>query len=90
LSFGAGLAFHRDSFVFGTAMLADIGVKYEVPIITGGAGEGYSRGSGASQGVHMKLYMDGDITNRRSVARLDMRYGYAALLPEWSTIVAGQ
>jgi len=90
LSFGAGLAFHRDSFVFGTAKLADIGVKYEVPIITGGAGEGYSRGSGASQGVHMKLYMDGDITNRRSVARLDMRYGYAALLPEWSTIVAGQ
>jgi len=89
-TFGNGIALHRDAFVFGTAKLSDIGVKYEMDIVTGGAGTGYSRASGPSKGVSMKLYMDGDITNRRSVARLDMKYGYAALVPEWATIVAGQ
>jgi len=83
-------ALHRDSFVFGSAMLGDIGVKYEMPIITGGAGMGYSSGgTGAAKGVAMKLYMDGDITNRRAVARLDARYGYAALIPEWACAIQG-
>ena len=89
-TFGAGIALHRDAFVFGTARLADIGVKYEHEIVTGGAGTGYSRASGPQKGVSMKLYMDGDITNRRSVARLDIKYGFAALVPEWATLVAGQ
>lgn len=85
-----GIAMHRDAFVFGMAELKDIGVKYEVPVITGGAGTGYSRGaSGPQKGCYMKLYMDGDITNRRAVARLDARYGYASLIPDWATRVQG-
>jgi hypothetical protein len=85
-----GIAAHRDSFVFATAKLADIGVEYEVPIITGGAGDGYSKDGGPQKGVSMKLYMDGDITNRRAVARLDALYGYANLIPEWATRVQGE
>jgi hypothetical protein len=88
-SYTQGIALHRDAFIFATAELADIGVTYEVPIVTGGAGEGYSQGSGPAKGLYMKLYMDGDITNRRSVARLDMRYGYGDLLPEWATRIQG-
>jgi hypothetical protein len=89
-AYGQNFALHRDSFVFGMAELKDIGVTYEVPIITGGAGEGYSRGSnGAQKGCFLKMYMDGDITNRRAVARLDARYGYVALNPEWSCRIQG-
>jgi hypothetical protein len=86
-----GVAMHKDAFVCGTAELRDIGVKYEIPIITGGAGEGYSKGvmGGPQKGIYMKLYMDGDITNRRAVARLDVRYGFAALIPEWATRIQG-
>lgn len=84
-----GMAYHKDAFVFATAELADIGVTYEVPIITGGAGDGYSQVMGPNNGVYMKLYMDGDITNRRAVARLDVRYGYTTLIPQWATRVQG-
>jgi len=86
-----GVAMHRDAYVLGTCELGDIGVTYEVPIITGGAGDGYSQGyTGPQKGIQMKLYMDGDITNRRSVARLDIRYGIGPLVREWSTIVQGK
>lgn len=90
-AYGQNFALHRDSFIFGTAELSDIGVKYEIPIITGGAGEGYSKsvGGGKNRGCYLKLYMDGDITNRRAVARLDARYGYIAFMPEWACRIQG-
>lgn len=88
-AYGRGVAAHRDAFTFATAELADIGVTYEVPIITGGAGDGYSRDGGANPGVYMKLTMDGDITNLRSVARLDILFGYTKLVPEWAVAIQG-
>lgn len=87
--YGRGIAAHRDSFIYTTAELADIGVKYEIPIITGGAGDGYSRDGGPQKGIYMKLYMDGDITNRRAVARLDIRSGRGTLMPDWATAIQG-
>ncbi len=90
-AYGQNFAIHRDAFVFGMAELEDIGVKYEIPIVTGGAGDGYSRGAGngAQKGCFLKMYMDGDITNRRAVARLDARYGYVALNPDWACRIQG-
>lgn len=91
-SYTQGIAAHKNSFIFGMAELSDIGVKYEVPVVTGGDGEGYSRGDaqGAQKGLFFKMYMDGDITNRRAVARLDGRYGYLDFMASWATRVQGQ
>lgn len=91
-TFTQGIAMHRNAFIFGMAELEDIGVKYEVPITTGGAGEGYSRGGGMGpqKGCSFKMYMDGDITNRRAVARLDGRYGFLDFMASWATKIQGQ
>lgn len=85
-------AAHRDSYVVGFAKLRDIfgGKGFEIPIITGGAGTGYSQNQvGPQKGCFFKLTMDGDITNMRSVARLDALVGFAPLVPRWSTMIQG-
>jgi hypothetical protein len=81
---------HKDAFCVGFARIADVGVKHEVPVITGG-GNTYSGGiDGPTYGMYGKLSLDGDIGDLQCKARLDFRWGITALERQWSGVVQGQ
>lgn len=82
--------FHKDAFVVGFAKMADVGVKYEIPVVTGG-GNNYSGADGGPKyGMYGKLSMDGDIGDLQCKARLDFRWGIGNGEVLWSGVIQGQ
>lgn len=71
IEYTQGFALQKDSFVFATQRIRDIGAPLE--------------GSYAEDGINFKLTCGGDVNNMVSQARIDMKFGLAALLPEWAT-----
>ena len=71
------LAFHRDAFVLGTA---DLELPPGGPSIA--ARETYD-------GISMRLWRQGDITNSSVPCRLDVLYGYVCARPELAVRIVG-
>lgn len=72
VAYDQSLFYHKDAFVFATQDLKKIGTP----------NEWYVRDE--KLGVSMKVTMDGDITNYKSISRLDILYGFAAVAPWWA------
>lgn len=88
-TYGQNLFFQRDAFVFGSAQLANIGVTREIPIIVGGNdATGVMQGQ-PMKGIALKLTLDGDVQNFKTVCRLDCSWGIGALQNGWSGTVQG-
>lgn len=69
--YGQNLMFHRDAFAFVTADLED-------PSQYGAWG-----GREVMDGLSIRIWRQGDITNGTFPCRLDIAYGYTAVYPEW-------
>lgn len=72
LTYGQNLMFHRDAFAFVTADLED-------PSQYGAWG-----GREVMDGLSIRIWRQGDITNGTFPCRLDIAYGFAAIYPEWA------
>jgi len=72
VTYGQNLLFHRDAYAFVTADLED-------PSQYGawGAREVF-------EGVSLRIWRQGDISNGNFPCRLDLAWGFAAIYPEWS------
>lgn len=70
------MAFHRDAFTLVTADL-------ELPR---GADMAYRE---VYDGISMRLWRDGDITNDKFPCRLDVLFGWKAIRPEWACRLSG-
>ena len=72
-TYGQSLAFHKDAFAFVTADLED-------PSQYGawGARE-------VMDGLSLRIWRAGNITDGTFPCRLDIAYGYASIYPEWAT-----
>lgn len=72
IAYGQNLMFHRDAFAFVTADLED-------PSQYGAWG-----GREVMDGLSIRIWRQGDITNGTFPCRLDIAYGYAPIYPEWA------
>lgn len=72
LTYAQNLAFHRDAFAFVTADLED-------PSKYGAWGT-----REVMDGLSMRIWRQGDITNGAFPCRIDIAYGFAAIYPEWA------
>lgn len=69
------LAYHRDAFTF---VSADLHME---------PGQRMSRAN--IEGISMRLWRSGDITNDKFPCRLDVLFGYKTVRPEWAVRVRG-
>ena len=70
------LVYNRDAFTLATADLPTYGNG-----VIASARENYG-------GVSLRFLQSYDVNNDRAITRIDVLYGYAQLIPEWSAIVA--
>jgi hypothetical protein len=71
-----GLMYHKDAFTFATAPL---------PLMA--ASEKCVRRT--YDGLSIRVWQDSDIRNDEMLTRIDILYGFAAIRPEWATVIVG-
>ena len=70
-----GIAAHRDSFVFATQRIKDVGAPAESTYM--------------EDGITFKLTLGSDISNLTSISRIDMKYGMGRLVHEHAAVIWG-
>ena len=75
-SYVLGLMYHKDAFTFATAAL---------PLMQ--AAEKCVRRT--QDGLSIRVWQDSDIRNDELLTRIDILYGFAAIRPEWASVIVG-
>jgi hypothetical protein len=71
-----GLMYHRDAYTFATAAL---------PLMS--SSEKCVRRT--YDGLSLRVWQDSDIRNDELLTRIDILYGFAAIRPEWGSVIVG-
>jgi hypothetical protein len=75
-TYALGLMYHRDAFTFATAAL---------PLMS--SAEKCVRRT--YDGISLRVWQDTDIRNDELLTRIDILYGFAAIRPQWASVVIG-
>lgn len=71
-----GLMYHKDAFTFATAALPLMANSEKCVRKT-------------FDGLSVRVWSDSDIRNDEMLTRIDILYGFAAIRPEWATVIVG-
>ena len=75
-TYSLGLMYHRDAFTFATAALPLMGGSEKCVRKT-------------YDGLSLRVWQDPDIRNDELLTRIDILYGFAAIRPQWASVIVG-
>lgn len=75
-TYALGLMYHKDAFTFATA---------DLPLMS--SAEKCVRRN--YDGLSLRVWQDTDIRNDELLTRIDILYGFAAIRPEWASVIVG-